>query len=187
MSVPHCLLPVTRLNDSFGAIDSESRLSPVSLNQPLGRLAPTTVDGRERKVGIQSWLPVSLHRCRSPWHPGQQQRVWNGYSVGIAYRPLFGAVYLTRPASCAAVRRSLEQKANRREVGATVYGSPSLDLDALREFLGEHLARFEVPLYLRKSDAPPPRAPSGKILKRQIRDAALVAGAPQAAPPGAAA
>ncbi len=72
------------------------------------------------------------------------------------------------------------------EVGATVYGSPSLDLDALREFLDEHLARFEVPRYLRKSDAPLPRTPSGKILKRQIRDAALVAEAATGAEGGAA-
>ena len=61
------------------------------------------------------------------------------------------------------------------EVGATVHGSESLDLDAVREFLLEHLARFEVPRYLRKSATPLPRTASGKILKRQIRDEALAA------------
>jgi long-chain acyl-CoA synthetase len=58
------------------------------------------------------------------------------------------------------------------EVGATVYGSESLDIDALREFLSTHLARFEVPRYIVKSPTPLPRTPSGKILKRQIKQAA---------------
>lgn len=56
------------------------------------------------------------------------------------------------------------------EVGATVYGPASLDLDALREFLSEHLAKFEVPKYIRRTDAPLPRTASGKILKRELRD-----------------
>ena len=59
------------------------------------------------------------------------------------------------------------------EVGATIHGDASLDLDELREFLAEHLARFELPRYLRKADAPLPRTASGKILKRQLRDEAL--------------
>ncbi len=59
------------------------------------------------------------------------------------------------------------------EVGATVHGSPTLDLDALRTFLEGHLARFEMPRYLVKSEGPLLRTPSGKIFKRQIRDAAV--------------
>ncbi|HEX3141632.1 MAG TPA: fatty acid--CoA ligase family protein, partial [Rhizobacter sp.] len=59
------------------------------------------------------------------------------------------------------------------EVGATVHGSPTLDLDALRSFLEGHLARFEMPRYLLNSAEPLPRTPSGKILKRQIREAAI--------------
>lgn len=59
------------------------------------------------------------------------------------------------------------------EVGATVYGSPHLDLDALRAFLAEHLAKFELPRYIVQSEQPLARTPSGKILKRQIRQAAL--------------
>jgi len=69
------------------------------------------------------------------------------------------------------------------EVGATVYGSAALDLHALRDFLDTHLARFEVPRYLRASTVPLPRTASGKILKRQLRDdavAAFVADAPAA-------
>lgn len=68
------------------------------------------------------------------------------------------------------------------EVGATVHGAPSLDLDALRSFLEGRLARFEMPRYLVKSDQPLPRTPSGKILKRQIRAAALAHLQPSTAP-----
>jgi long-chain acyl-CoA synthetase len=59
------------------------------------------------------------------------------------------------------------------EVGATVYGTDRLDLDELRHFLEGHLARFEIPRYLERAAAPLPRTPSGKILKRQIREAAV--------------
>ena len=59
------------------------------------------------------------------------------------------------------------------EVGATVYGSPTLSVAALREFLALHLARFEVPRFISVSATPLPRTPSGKILKRQIKQAAL--------------
>jgi long-chain acyl-CoA synthetase len=67
------------------------------------------------------------------------------------------------------------------EVGATVHGSPSLDLDTLRSFLEAHLARFELPRYLLKAEGPLPRTPSGKIFKREIRAAALS----RLQPPGA--
>ena len=59
------------------------------------------------------------------------------------------------------------------EVGATVHGSSALNIAALREFLAAHLARFEVPRHIVLSPTPLPRTPSGKILKRQIKDAAL--------------
>ena len=59
------------------------------------------------------------------------------------------------------------------EVGAIVYGDAALDLGELRAFLGQHLARFELPRYLSQASEPLPRTPSGKILKRQIRDSAL--------------
>ena len=61
------------------------------------------------------------------------------------------------------------------EVGATVYASEALDLDELRRFLATHLARFELPRHLVRSTQPLPRTPSGKILKRQIRQDALAA------------
>jgi long-chain acyl-CoA synthetase len=59
------------------------------------------------------------------------------------------------------------------EVGATVYGEASLDVAALREFLNGHLARFEVPRYIRVTQTALPRTASGKILKRELRDEAV--------------
>ena len=43
----------------------------------------------------------------------------------------------------------------------------------VREFLSQHLARFEVPRYILKSPTPLPRTASGKILKRELRDQAV--------------
>jgi long-chain acyl-CoA synthetase len=59
------------------------------------------------------------------------------------------------------------------EVGATVYGTDKLDLDDLRHFLEAHLAKFEIPRYIERARAPLPRTPSGKILKREIKQAAI--------------
>ena len=59
-------------------------------------------------------------------------------------------------------------------VGATVYGSTTLDAAALQAFLPQHLAAFELPTHLRINSTPLPRTPSGKILKRQVKDAALL-------------
>jgi long-chain acyl-CoA synthetase len=59
------------------------------------------------------------------------------------------------------------------EVGATVYGTASLDLDELRAFLLQHLARHEVPRYLYAHDGPLPRTASGKLFKRELRDQTL--------------
>lgn len=59
------------------------------------------------------------------------------------------------------------------EVGATIYAGAALDDDQLRAFLAQHLARFELPRYILRSAGPLPRTPSGKILKRQIREEAI--------------
>ncbi len=59
------------------------------------------------------------------------------------------------------------------EVGATVFGAPDLDVAALRSFLEAHLARFEVPRYIQVADQPLPRTASGKILKRELREAVV--------------
>jgi long-chain acyl-CoA synthetase len=58
------------------------------------------------------------------------------------------------------------------EVGATVHGDPGLDPDEIRDFLKDHLARFEVPRYIDIAPEPLPRIASGKILKRGLRDEA---------------
>ena len=72
------------------------------------------------------------------------------------------------------------------EVGATVHGEPGLDVEQLRAFLAQHLAKFEVPRYITLADDPLPRTPSGKVLKRQIRALALTTLQPAAGAPGAA-
>lgn len=59
------------------------------------------------------------------------------------------------------------------EVGATIYVNKPLDENDLREFLSQHLARFEVPRYIRMIGEPLPRTASGKILKRELREAAI--------------
>jgi acyl-CoA synthetase (AMP-forming)/AMP-acid ligase II len=51
----------------------------------------------------------------------------------------------------------------------------SLDPDALRTFLAEHLAPFKIPTHVRVHEEALPRNPAGKILKRALRDA-LVGG-----------
>jgi long-chain acyl-CoA synthetase len=61
------------------------------------------------------------------------------------------------------------------EVGVTLYADPSLDEGELKRFLGEHLARFEIPRYVRLSPEPLPRTASGKILKRELRAVAVAA------------
>jgi acyl-CoA synthetase (AMP-forming)/AMP-acid ligase II len=45
----------------------------------------------------------------------------------------------------------------------------ALDADALREFLGAHLAQFKIPRHVRFFTDPLPRIASGKIFKRQLK------------------
>ncbi|MEO7854633.1 MAG: class I adenylate-forming enzyme family protein [Rubrivivax sp.] len=59
------------------------------------------------------------------------------------------------------------------EVGAAIYADATLDVEALRQYLTEHLAKFEVPRYIVRSSQPLSRTPSGKIFKREIRLTAL--------------
>ena len=61
------------------------------------------------------------------------------------------------------------------EVGATLYTTKPVNQASLRDFLGNHLAKFEVPRYLRFVTEPLPRTASGKILKRELRDEAVKA------------
>lgn len=59
------------------------------------------------------------------------------------------------------------------EVATTIYASPDLDPDTLREFLSAHLARYEIPRYIFVHDGPLPRTGSGKLFKRELRDQAV--------------
>jgi long-chain acyl-CoA synthetase len=58
------------------------------------------------------------------------------------------------------------------EVAAAVVPKPgeSVDPEALRGFLAEHLAPFKIPTRIRVYGEQLPRNPAGKILKRQLRD-----------------
>ncbi|MCP3986195.1 MAG: acyl--CoA ligase [bacterium] len=59
------------------------------------------------------------------------------------------------------------------EVAASIYVKPgqTLDPEDLKRHLAEHIAGFKVPSKLELLDAPLPRNASGKILKRELRDA----------------
>ena len=58
------------------------------------------------------------------------------------------------------------------EVACALVPKPgrSIDPDALRAFLAEHLAPFKIPTRIRSYAQQLPRNPAGKILKRQLRD-----------------
>lgn len=55
------------------------------------------------------------------------------------------------------------------EVAATVYVRRAVEEAELKAFLGERLARFQVPRYFTFAHEPLPRGPTGKIFKRQLR------------------
>jgi len=63
------------------------------------------------------------------------------------------------------------------EVAAAVVprNGRTLDVDALRKFLAEHLAPFKIPSHIAFYAEQLPRNPAGKILKRALRDE-IVAG-----------
>jgi len=56
------------------------------------------------------------------------------------------------------------------EVGTTIYVAEDFDETELREYLVEHLAKYEIPRYITTMTEPLPRTGSGKLLKRQLRD-----------------
>jgi long-chain acyl-CoA synthetase len=58
------------------------------------------------------------------------------------------------------------------EVGAAIYPKPGhpLDADEIKRHMKERVASFKVPSQVDIVDAPLPRNPAGKILKREIRD-----------------
>lgn len=62
------------------------------------------------------------------------------------------------------------------EVGATIYARTVISEAALKAFLAPKLAKYEIPRHVRFSPAPLLRGPSGKILRRELRDAAARSG-----------
>jgi long-chain acyl-CoA synthetase len=56
------------------------------------------------------------------------------------------------------------------EVGTTMYVTEDFDETELREYLVDHLAKYEIPRYITTLTEPLPRTGSGKLLKRQLRD-----------------
>ena len=58
------------------------------------------------------------------------------------------------------------------EVAAAIVPRPgrTIDADALRDFLGEHLAPFKIPTRIAVHPEQLPRNPAGKILKRALRE-----------------
>jgi long-chain acyl-CoA synthetase len=93
-----------------------------------------------------------------------------GENIGCG---LVEAALLQHPAVHEAAVYAVPDERLGEEVGATIYCDEALDVDALRAFLSARLAGFEVPRFIVKSADPLPRTPSGKILKRRIREAAL--------------
>ena len=56
-------------------------------------------------------------------------------------------------------------------VGATLYVAKLIDESSLREFLSSRISHFEIPHYIDQQLVALPRIASGKIAKRQIRQA----------------
>lgn len=56
------------------------------------------------------------------------------------------------------------------EVGTTMYVTEDFDEAELREYLVDHLAKYEIPRYITTMTEPLPRTGSGKLLKRQLRE-----------------
>jgi long-chain acyl-CoA synthetase len=58
------------------------------------------------------------------------------------------------------------------KVGAVIVPMPgvTLDVPAVLDYLGPHIADFKIPEYVAVSSAPLPRNPGGKLLKRRLRE-----------------
>jgi long-chain acyl-CoA synthetase len=64
------------------------------------------------------------------------------------------------------------------EVACVIVRKPDVDLteDGLRDFLADSLAPFKIPTRIAFADERLPRNPSGKILKRELRESYFVTG-----------
>ncbi len=88
------------------------------------------------------------------------------------------AALLEHPAVAEASVYGVPDERLGEEVGATIYCTAEVTEAALRAFLEQRLAKFEIPRYLTFASEPLPRTASGKILKRELREAAILALAP---------
>jgi long-chain acyl-CoA synthetase len=59
------------------------------------------------------------------------------------------------------------------EVGTTIYSPVDLNIEEIKEYLKDHIARFKIPRYYVFTSEPLPRIASGKINKRALRASAV--------------
>jgi long-chain acyl-CoA synthetase len=83
------------------------------------------------------------------------------------------AALLLHPSVHEAAVYALPDERLGEEVGATVFADPPVDPEELQTFVRDHLAAFEVPREIVVSADPLPRTASGKIVKREVRAAAI--------------
>jgi len=88
------------------------------------------------------------------------------------------AALLEHPAVAEASVYGVPDERLGEEVGTTLYCASPVTEAELRTFLAPRLAKFEIPRYFTFAEAPLPRTASGKILKRELREAALKAPSP---------
>ncbi len=85
------------------------------------------------------------------------------------------AALLMHPAVIEAAVYAVPDERLGEEVGATMHCADDIDAAEIQAFLQDHLAKFEIPRYIRITSDPLPRTPSGKIFKRRLRDEAVSA------------
>ena len=85
------------------------------------------------------------------------------------------AALLEHPAVAEASVYGVPDERLGEEVGTTLYCTSPVTEAELRDFLAPRLAKFEIPRYFTFAEGPLPRTASGKILKRELREAAISA------------
>ncbi len=84
------------------------------------------------------------------------------------------AALLEHPAVAEASVYGVPDELLGEEVGATIYCTAETTEATLQEFLEKRLAKFEIPRHITFASKPLPRTASGKILKRELREAAIL-------------